>query len=181
MSVALLLEPDRPHSLGDLADAADASIAMASRVVSALRQRRLVRGEVVHGKRATVVATPRLFEETAKHWPKPMTWVLGGTVSPAHPVGGGPALRARGLRSDDHPVVYVRQRADIAGVLADMGGALVTEPVAQWGLAVLDLALPAGPVPGVVAALELASHPRGREQLGRHWDQLIPSLPRQAR
>jgi hypothetical protein len=49
------------------------------------------------------------------------------------------------------------------------GGALVSEPASEWEVAVLDLALPAGPVPLILAALELNGTPRGREILATRF------------
>jgi hypothetical protein len=161
----LALSPGAPWSLTDLAVRAEASVSLASLVVRELNRQGLVAGEVTHGRRGTVRATRRLFDAVGAHWPIPIAWVRGGRLPDDRPLGGGSALHRTGVLSVGHSRVYLRSVNDLPALLAATGGALVSEPVADWEVAVLDLALPAGPVPLLVAALKLSGSPRGREIL----------------
>lgn len=165
VTLAMLLEPGRRWSITELARRAEASTALASRVIRQLVRSDLVVGSIHQGRRSEVVATEALLWQTALHWPRPVAWVLGGRLPDDRPLGGGPALHRFGTQVEARPRIYVRSAEDIAGLLARHGGALVSEPVADWEIAVVDFPLQAGNVAEIIAALELGSTPRGREVL----------------
>jgi hypothetical protein len=177
VTTALLVDPAREWSVADLAKSAEASDALASMVLRELRRRGLITGDLTRGRRATVRPTDALFDETALHWPAPSAWVAGGRVPKDQPVGGADVLRSIGITTESKPRVYVRSIDDIARLLAASGGALVSEPAADWEIAVLDYPLPAGPVPPIIAGLELGRSPRGRETLARHRRALLDNFP----
>lgn len=167
VTLALLLEPRRRWTVTELARQAETSTAMASRVVRELVRSDLVVGSIRQGRRSEVGATADLMWATALHWPRPVAWVAGGRLPSDRPLGGGPALEHFGTQATSRPRLYVRSAEDVARLLARQGGALVSEPVADWEIVVVDFPLSAGIVPEVVAALELGATPRGREVLER--------------
>lgn len=169
VTLALLLEPRRPWTLAELAFRAQVSRPMVTKVVESLRRRGLVTGDVHQGRRAAIRPTPDLFTATAVHWPRPALWIMGGTVPTALPTGGGnPISAALGIPWDSQPRVYVRSRAMIRKVRAFHGGFLVSEPVGEWGITIVDFPLEPGPLPPLVAALELGDTSRGRQTLDDH-------------
>lgn len=175
ISMTLLLGGGRQWSLAALAAAAGSSRALASRVVLELRRLGLVSGEVAQGRRASVQPVRGLFAAVLDHWPGAAGYVAGRLPRDV-PVGGGPALAAAGVPSDARPRVYVRSVDEARRLLALHGGALVTEPVADYEIAILDVGLEPGPVPPLLAALELGATPRGREILDGH-PELLAGLP----
>lgn len=174
VSLALLLEP-RAWSVSELARAAEVSQPMVSLVVKELRQRSLVVGESTRGRAAQIRPASALLWETALHWPRPQAGVQGRLPTDG-PIGGGPAHGAAGLVTDAPPILYVRNRAEAAGVLGSWGGAWVSREVADYEVCVVDVHLPPGLVPDVIVALELGGTPRGREILRTHASQLVPEL-----
>lgn len=177
VSVALLLEPGKRWSLGELARVAEVSRPMAGMVVRRLRTLGLVAGEVVQGRVAAVRPTPELFWETAAHWAAtPVVPVVGGEVQVPvdRPRGGGAVIRATfGVPWEAVPRVYTRSFDALQPLLARSGGWWAGEQPADWEVAVVDFALPAGPVPPIVSALELATTPRGRETLAPHLTRVL--------
>lgn len=178
VTIALLLGEPPGSSLAQLAEASGASRPTVSKVVAHLRQAGLVTGSIEQGRAAALVAKPELMIETAAHWPQPAVWIQGGSPPPGHPQGGGRAVSSElGVMWTDPPRIYVRRRADISGALADAGGALVSEAVAEWGIAVVDFPFPPGALPARVLALELGHTPRGREVLVGVTKKLFPVVP----
>lgn len=170
VTLALLLQPRRAQSVAELADAAQASRALASMVVRELRRLDLVDGEVSQGRAGALRPTPALALEAAPHWPQPVASVIGGYPPlEQYPVGGGPAARGR-LPDvwDPPPRVYVRSIDEARVLLAETGGHLVAGGAPDWEIAVVDFPFDPGLVPPVVVALELGASPRGREMLERH-------------
>jgi hypothetical protein len=167
VTTALLVGGGTPWSLGRLAEAADVSRPLVSKVVRKLIQLDLVAGEVEQGRDAAVRARPELFDETALHWPAPVASMQGGRP-PSDDVarGGGELARERlGVLWQSPPRVYLRSLEVARRFVALAGGAVVSEPVAEWEIAVVHFPFEPGPVPTIVAALELGRTPRGRELL----------------
>lgn len=177
VTLQLLLEPDRQWSVRDLASQAGASPALASRVVAGLHEQRLLADPPVHGRRAKLAPTGRLFWVTASHWPVPTAW-FQGRPPPASlaPIGGGPAQETAGLVPVWRPRAYVPDRGAGRNLLALVGGAEVSESVGEWELTLLATPLPNGVVPSVIVALELASTVRGRGTVISHLDELLGPL-----
>lgn len=177
VTVALLLHGERPQSVADLAERAEASRPLASQVVRRLRQLGLVVGELSQGREGRLRPTAELLLEAGRHWPGPVASVIGGQPPiDAVPVGGGPALpRWIDTPWEAPPRLYVRRLDDAPGLLADAGGFLVSGGEPDWEIAVVDFPFTAGPVPGLVSALELAATPRGREVLAPHLTDLTNS------
>lgn len=174
VTIALLSRAPGPARLVDLAADADASPTHVTRTVRALRAAGLVAGSVTQGRDAAVVATAALFWRAAEAWPAPAISLQGGTPPDDRPMGGGPVAAERfGIASTAPPCVYVRHRDELAGLVAMTGGALVSEPVAEWQVAVVDHPFDPGPLPDVALALELGRTPRGREELEK---QVVPQL-----
>lgn len=177
VTVALLLHGERPQSVADLAERAEASRPLASQVVRRLRQLGLVVGDLSQGREGRLRPTADLLLEAGRHWPGPVASVIGGRPPvDAVPVGGGLALR-RWIDTawEAPPRLYVRRLDDAPGLLADAGGFLVSGGESDWEIAVVDFPFTAGPVPGLVSALELAATPRGREVLAPHLTDLTNS------
>lgn len=174
VTTALLLGRGRPSTLAQLATVADVSRPLVSMVVRKLVQLELVRGEVKQGRRARVGAHPDLVHQTALHWPAPVASMQGGTVPPDVVRGGGAlAQEELGVLWDARPRIYVRTLDDARRLIALAGGAVVSEPVAEWEIAVVHFPFVPGPVPTLVAALELGRTPRGREVLAGVHDRLF--------
>lgn len=174
VTTALLLRSGTPATLAQLAAMADASRSLVSMVVRTLVHLDLVSGEVVQGRAASVRARPELLDETALHWPAPVAWLQGGHVPAGVVRGGGELVKAHlGVLWDAPPRVYVRTRNDARRLMALAGGAAVSEPVAEWEIALVDYPFEAGPVPPLVLALELGRTPRGREHLRGVRDRVL--------
>jgi hypothetical protein len=178
VTIALLLGDAEPQTLGQLAEVAEVSRPMVTKVINRLRRTHLVSGVVEQGSRAEVRATRRLFDETALNWPSPVANVLGRAPSvDAVPCGGGPALGSLVPATWDAPTrAYARTNDRARALLTDHGGQLVEGGLADWEIAVVDFPFPHGPLPPIIAALELGSNERGRELLARirpaltgHW------------
>jgi hypothetical protein len=179
VTVALLLADTAPQSLAQLAEVAEVSRPFVTKVVNRLRRHSLVSGVVEQGSRACLVPTRALFDDAARHWPTPIARVLGRPpAADAVPCGGEPALGGLVPSTWDPPLrAYVRTKDDARHLLADYGGQLVEGGAAEWEIAVVDFPFRAGPVPRIVAALELGSTPRGRETLLPHRQALIGHWP----
>lgn len=174
VTIELLLRAPASARLVDLAAGAEASPAHVTRIVRALRVADLVDGSVTQGRDGAVVATEALFWRAAEAWPAPLISLQGGSVPDDRPMGGGAAVTGRfGFTSTAPPCAYVRHRDELAGLVAMTGGVLVSEPVAEWQVAVVDYPFEAGPLPDVALALELGRTPRGREELRAR---VIPEL-----
>lgn len=174
VTTALLLGRGQPSTLAQLATTADVSRPLVSMVVRKLVQLDLVRGDVTQGRDAGVRARPELFDEAALHWPAPVASLQGGQVPPDAVLGGGAlATEHLGVLWAAPPRAYVRKLADVSRLVALAGGAIVTEPVAEWQIAVAHYPFAPGPVPTIVAALELGRTPRGRELLAGVRDRLF--------
>jgi len=174
VTTALLLRAGRAATLARLATDADVSRPLVSMVVRRLVQLALVDGEVSQGRGASVRARPALFDEAALHWPAPAVSLQGGQIPPDVVLGGGTrAADELGVIWDAPPLVYVRTLDDAQHLVALAGGALVTETVAEWQIAVAHYPFEPGPVPVLVAALELGRTPRGREVLAGVRDRLF--------
>jgi hypothetical protein len=177
VTLQLLLDPARAWSVRDLAAAAGASPALASRVVAGLHEERLLANPPVHGRRASLAPTGRLFWAVARHWPVPTAWFQGRPPPPTlAPIGGGPAQEAAGLVPVWRPRAYVPDRTSARNLLALVGGAEVSESVGEWELTLLATPLRNGFVPPVIVALELASTVRGRETVLNRLDELLGTL-----
>ena len=175
VTAALLVHPGRRWRLGELAGAAGASKAMASRVVRELVRLGVVDGDLHQGRAASLIARRDLARRAGANWPDPVAYIAGAAPD-GFPLGGGPAQEAAGLLPVSRTRVYLRSVEDAPRVLGLSGGALVSEPVADWELAVLDLDLPAGPLPAPLAAAELCRTPRGRETVESH-PELLSGFP----
>lgn len=164
---ALLESPARAWSLRELADRAETSLALVTKVVRHLiADRPVVGDEVAQGRRARVTATRKLHAAVGAHWPEPSLYVLGSQPPPNLPVGGGTVVSAAvGVVWESRPRAYVRTKSELARVLARSGGAVVSEPAGEWEMCVVDYPFAPGPLPPLIAALELAGSPRGREVL----------------
>jgi hypothetical protein len=134
---------------------------------------------VEQGRAAQILPTRRLFDETALHWPTPVASVLGRPPSPdAVPCGGRPGLRGLVPSTwDAPPRAYARSSTEARALLADYGGQLVEGGAADWEIAVVDFPFDNGPLPPLIAALELGSNSRGRELLARCRNALIGHWP----
>ena len=166
MTIALLLRAPGAARLVDLAADAEVSPTHVTRTVRALRAAGLVAGSVTQGRDGAVMATPALFWRAAEAWPAPVISLLGGTPPDDVPMGGGEVTAERfGIPSTGPPCVYVRRLDELPDLVALAGGALVSDAVADWQVAVVDHPFDAGPLPDVALALELGRTPRGREEL----------------
>lgn len=166
ITLALLLHPAERWSLAQLADMAEVSRPLVSLVLRELRSRELVSGEVTRGRAAAVRARPELFWETSRSAHVPVLGVVGGRVPPDRPTGGGPVVSAGlGVPWQAPPRVYVRSVEEFPRVLARSGGWWAGDQPPDWEVAVVDSPLPPGPVPSILAALELGTTSRGRETL----------------
>jgi hypothetical protein len=93
-------------------------------------------------------------------------------------LGGGPAAAALVPATwDPPPRAYVRNRAGADRLLAEVGGHLVAGGMVDWELAIVDFPFAPGPLPPIIAAVELASTPRGREMFERHAVDLTADWP----
>lgn len=166
VTIALLLRAPAAARLVDLAADADVSPTHATRTIRALRASGLVAGSVSQGRDGAVVATPPLFWRTSGAWPAPVISLQGGAPPDDRPMGGGRLAAGRfGIPSTAPPCAYVRHLDELADLVALAGGALVSEAVADWQVAVVDHPFETGPLPDVALALELGRTPRGREEL----------------
>ena len=180
VTLALLLAAPAPLALVDLAAAAEASPTLVTRCVRALQAEGLVAGDIVQGREAAVVARQALFWAAAERWPAPAISVQGGTIPADLPVGGGRWPKKRlGVTATSPPCVYVRRQRDLGDLLSLTGGALVSEPVAAWQVAVVDYPFAPGPLPDVALALELGRTPRGREEVAPFAAELLADWPRE--
>lgn len=175
VTTSLLLGRGRPSTLAQLATMADVSRALVSMVVRYLaRFDDLVQGEVTQGRGARIAARPGLFHETSPHWPAPVVSLQGGRLPSDVVLGGGSiAKETLGVLWEAPPRVYVRTLDDARRLVALAGGAEVSAPVAEWDIAVVHFPFEPGPVPAIVAALELGRTPRGRELLSGAGDRLF--------
>lgn len=98
----------------------------------------------------------------------------GGRV-PADAVRGGGDLAHKelGVLWEAPPRIYVRTLEDARRLVVLAGGAVVSEPVAEWEIAVVHFPFAPGQVPTLVTALELGRTPRGRELLAGVRDRLF--------
>lgn len=166
VTIELLLQAPASARLVDLAAGAGVSPAHVTRAVRSLRSDDLVEGSVTQGRDGAVVATEELFWRAAHAWPAPLISLQGGAPPDDRPMGGGAVAKTRfGITTTAPPCAYVRHRDELAGLVAMTGGVLVSEPVAEWQVAVVDYPFAAGPLPDVALALELGRTPRGREEL----------------
>jgi hypothetical protein len=179
VTVALLLGGATAQSLAQLAERADVSRSLVTLAMRQLLRTGLATGEVAQGRTSTVRPTRALLAEAAAHWPQPVALVVGRPPSEAMAaIGGGPAIQAFVPTTwEAPPRAYVRNRAAADALLADLGGHLVGGGVVDWELAVVDFPFAPGPVPPVIAALELGSTPRGREMLHRYGAELTAGWP----
>lgn len=174
VTIALLLRAPAAARLVDLAGDAGVSPTHVTRTVRALRAAGLVAGSVTQGRDGAVVATPALFWRAAEAWPAPVISLQGGAPPDHRPMGGGAVTAERfGIPSTAPPCAYVRHLDELPDLVALTGGALVSDAVADWQVAVVDHPFPAGPLPDVALALELGRTPRGREELEKR---IAPAL-----
>lgn len=172
VTVALLEDPARAWTIADLAERAEASRELTTKVMRRLHALRLVTGDFSQGRRAIVSPRQQLIEAAARAWPDAAVFVAGGRPPLALPAGGDAAGAALGVVWEARPRRYVRTKADLPRVLAQAGGHLVTEPVGEWEICIVDFPFAPGPLPPLVAAVELASAPRGREVIRPHLQRL---------
>jgi hypothetical protein len=186
--VTLLMHPSERFTVTELATRAEVSQAMASGVIHQLRIDGALPDDGVQGRAAGLVASWDLLWHTALAWPAPDLGIVGPPGSEQLDrdgagerlgcvVGGRPAWRRAGLVAVGVPRVYVPRWHDLDRLLVHLGGTEVaSEDIADWTVSVLDLPVPPGPLPPLVAALELGTTARGRETLQAARPELLPLL-----
>lgn len=172
VTIALLERPAQRWTISALAERAEASRELVTKVVRHLHAQKLLDGDFAQGRRAYLAPKSRLIEATARSWPEPAVYVAGGRPPTTLPAGGDALGAILGVVWDARPRRYVRNKLALARVLAQAGGALVSEPAAEWEVSVVDFPFAPGPLPPLVAAVELASTPRGREVARPHLQRL---------